>query len=66
MGTRNTPNKDKTEASSVLAVDEFLRIPQKHVHVGVDALQLALVLCLTPLEADNELSPNSVIIKCQK
>lgn len=64
MGTRNTPNKDKTEASSALAVDEFLRIPQKHVHVGVDALQLALVLRLTPLEADNELSPNSVDIKC--
>lgn len=43
----------------MLAINVFLRIAQQDVHVGVDALQCALVLGLTPLQADDELGADS-------
>lgn len=51
----DVPNQHKTQSTSVLSVNVFLRIPQQHVHVRVNALQLAFVLCLTPFETDDEL-----------
>jgi hypothetical protein len=51
----NVPNQHKTKCTRVLSIDEFLRIPQEHIHVRIDAFQLALVLCLAPLETDDKL-----------
>ena len=45
----------------MLSIDELLRIPQKHVHVRVDALQAPLVLGLAPFQADDDLGSDSVI-----
>lgn len=54
------PNQHQTKSTSVLAINVFLRIAQQNIHVGVDALQCALVLGLTPLQADDELGADSV------
>lgn len=59
-GTVYAPNQHQTKGTGVLAINVFLRIAQQDVHVGVDALQRALVLGLTPLQADDELSADSV------
>jgi hypothetical protein len=52
---RNVPNQHKTKCARVLSIEKLLRIPQEDVHVRIDAFQLALVLCLTPLETDDDL-----------
>lgn len=54
------PNQHQTQGTGVLAINVLLRIAQQDVHVGIDALQRALVLGLAPLQADNELSADSV------
>lgn len=46
----------------MLSIEILLGIPQQDVHVRVDALQGALVLSLTPLQADDELGADSVTL----
>lgn len=59
-GTMYAPNQDKTQGTGVLSINVLLRIAQQDVHVGIDALQRALVLGLAPLQADDELGADSV------
>jgi hypothetical protein len=54
------PNQNKTQRSSLLSIDEFLRITQQNVHVGIDALEGTLVLGLAPFQADDHLGADSV------
>lgn len=54
------PDQNQSQAARVLAVDEFLRISQENIHVGINALQLASILRLTPFQADDEFGTDSV------
>lgn len=40
-----------TQSACLLAIDEFFRIVQLDVHVGVDTDERAFVFCLTPLQS---------------
>lgn len=55
----NAPNQHQTQCSRVLSIDELFRITEQHVHVRIDALKLALVFRLTPLETDDDLGTDS-------
>lgn len=57
----NAPNQDQTQCSRVLSVNELFRITEQHVHVRIDALKLALVFRLAPLQTDDELGTDSAI-----
>lgn len=55
----NAPNQHQTQCSRVLSIKELFRITEQHVHVRIDALKLALVFRLTPLETDDDLGTDS-------
>ena len=55
----NAPNQHQTQCSRVLSIKELFRITEQHVHVRIDALKLALVFRLAPLETDDDLGTDS-------
>lgn len=57
---KNIPYHHETQSPSLLTIDELDGILQEDIHVGVDALQDALVLGLSPLEADDDLASDAV------
>jgi hypothetical protein len=42
------PYQNQPQTARVLPINKLLRIPQQHVHIRVDALELAAVLGLAP------------------
>jgi hypothetical protein len=54
------PDQNKTQRTGRLPIDKFFRIAQQDVHVWIDALELALVFRLTPLEADEDFSADAI------
>lgn len=57
------PNQNQTQRSRILSVDELFRIPQQHVHVRINALQRALVLCLAPFQPDDNLGADPASVR---
>ena len=55
----NIPDQYQAQRARVLAIDELFRVAQQHVHIGVNALQHALVLGLAPFQADDHLGADS-------
>ena len=55
----NAPNQHQTQCSRVLSIKKLFRITEQHVHVRIDALKLALVFRLAPLETDDDLGTDS-------
>lgn len=51
----NAPDQHLTQGSGTLAVDELLRACELHVHVAVHTDEAALVFCLSPLEAHEDI-----------
>ena len=59
---RDAPYHNKTQRPRILPIDKLLRIPQQHVHVRIDALQCALVLCLAPFQAYDQFCSDSGLV----
>lgn len=45
---RGLPYQNQPQTARVLPINKLLRVPQQHVHIRVDALELAAVLGLAP------------------
>lgn len=55
VARRDIPNEHKAQSPSLLSIEELHSVTEQDIHVRVHALQDALVLGLSPFQADNDL-----------